>query len=248
MEGARRRIAANGLAFGLGLLLLAAFAALIFEVAHRPDRSIPKVTIGTKDEIYYSHAATRQDAIALGQALQTIGFFSGRGSAVLLSRNPGGTIVSFVLQNGQWNSAVALASFEEIGRRIATSVGGLPIEVRLVDSAWRVQKDLQVGKIRVGAKDEIYYLGSATESDAQALGRALHQAGYLQDLGVSVSVSKGEGTTIGFVVGEGVWRQPDAVAGFQNLARRVAPSIGGLPLQVRLLSPQMEIKQQLELR
>ena len=117
-----------------------------------------------------------------------------------------------------------------------------------MDSAWRVQKDLQVGKIRVGAKDEIYYLGSATESDAQALGRALHQAGYLQDLGVSVSVSKGEGTTIGFVVGEGVWRQPDAVAGFQNLARRVAPSIGGLPLQVRLLSPQMEIKQQLELR
>jgi hypothetical protein len=243
-----RRVAVNGLAFGVGILLLAAFAALIFEVQRRPDRSIPKVVVGTKDEIYYSHAATRQDAIGLGQALRTIGFFADRGSAALLSKNPGGTIVSFVLPNGLWNRAPAVASFEEIGRRIAGVVGGLPIEIRLVDSAWSVKKTMQVGKIRVGSKDEIYYLGSATAADAQALGRALREAGYMEDLGVSVSISKDDGTAIGFVVGEGVWRQPDVVAGFQRLARRVAPSVGGLPLEVRILSPQMEVQSTTQVR
>lgn len=248
MEAGTRRIAANGLALGVGFLLVAGLVGVIIEMTHRPGRSLPKVIIGTKDEIYYSHAATRQDALALGQALQTMGYFRGRGSTVLLSRNPGGTIVSFVLPEGQWNSPPAVASFEEIGRRIAPSAGGLPIEVRLVDSAWHVRKTVLVGRIRVGSKDEIYYLGSATEADAQALGRALRDAGYLQDLGVSVSLSRDQGTAIGFVVGNGVWRQPDAVAGFARLARKVAPSVGGLPLQVRLLSPQMDVKEQAELR
>lgn len=238
----------GALAWGVGLILLAGFAIVTFEVIERPKSTIPKVTIGARDEVYYNHAATIEDANALGHALQMIGFFNDRGTTVLLSRNKGGTVVSFVLQEGQWNSAAAVASFEEIGRRVAGAVGGLPIEVRLVDGKWSVQKAMQVGKVRIGSRDEIYYLGSATEADAQALGQALRAAGYLQDQGVSVSVSKGDGTAIGFVVNEGVWRQPDAVAGFERLARRVAPSVGGLPLQIRLLSPQMEVKTAAELR
>jgi len=157
-------------------------------------------------------------------------------------------VVSFVLQDGLWNSGAAVASFEEIGRRTASTVGGLPIEIRLVDSGWHVQRAMQIGRVQVGSRDEIYYMGSATESDAKALGEALHMAGYLQDQGVSVSVSKGDGTAIAFVVGEGVWRQPEAVAGFERLARRVAPSVGGLPLRVRLLSPEMEVKTEAVLR
>jgi hypothetical protein len=248
MEARTRRIAVNGLALGAGLLLLAAVTGLMIERSHRPGRSLPKMIIGTKDEIYYSHAATPQDALALGHALQALGYFRGRGSTVLLSRNPGGTILSFVLPDGQWDSLPAISAFEEIGRRIAPAAGGLPLELRLVNSGWHVKKTLQIGKIRVGAKDEIYYLGSATEADARALGRALRDAGYLQDLGVSVSLSRDENTAIGFVVGEGVWRQPGAMAGFERLTRKVAPAVGGLPIQVRLLSPQMEIKEQAELR
>ena len=236
------------LAWGVGAVLVVGFAILTVQVMLRPTTSLPKLTIGSKDEVYYSHAATIDDANALGHALQAIGFFNDRGSTVLLSRNRGGTVVSFVLQEGLWNSAAAVASFEEIGRRAAGAVGGLPIEIRLVDSAWRVQKALQVGKVQIGSRDEIYYLGSATPADATALGQALHAAGYLQDQGVSVSVSKGDGTAIGFVVNEGVWQQPGAVAEFERLARRVASSVGGLPLQVRLLSPQMEVKSQAEIR
>jgi len=70
----------------------------------------------------------------------------------------------------------------------------------------------------------------------------------LKDLGVSVVIAKDGGTAIGFVVGEGVWQQPQTVAEFERLARRVAPSIGGLPVRVRLLSPEMEIKKEVDVR
>jgi hypothetical protein len=100
----------------------------------------------------------------------------------------------------------------------------------------------------VGARDAIYYLGSATEGDAQALGQALREAAYLEDRGVSVVVSRNDGAAIGFVVGEGVWERPDAMTGFERLARRVAASIGGLPVQVRLLNPEMETEKEVAVR
>jgi hypothetical protein len=34
------------------------------------------------------------------------------------------------------------------------------------------------------------------------------------------------------------------MAGFEGLARRVAASIGGLPVQVRLLNPEMETEKE----
>ncbi len=248
MQGRGRQIAAKALAFGLGGLLLAAVADLAIEVARRPKPATPRVTIGTRDEIYYSHAATRGDAAALGDALRRLGYFRDSGATVLLSRNAGGRVVSFVVQDGLWNRPEAVRSFEEIGRRIARTIGGFPVEIRLVDSSWKVEKTVQVGQVRIGARDEIYYLGSATEADAESLGRALRAAGYLKDLGVSVSVSKGNGTEIGFVVGEGVGRQPESAARFAQLARAVAPSVGGLPLRVELLSPQMELESAVEVR
>jgi hypothetical protein len=211
---------------------------------HKPKRVASKVIIGAKDEVYYSHPVTIEDAEALGHALQNTGFFTDRGASVQLSKNKGVTVVSFVLDEGAWDHAATVAGFEEIGRRVATSIGGFPIQVHLVDSAWTVRKSLEVGKATIGVRDVIYYLGSATEGDARALGQALRNAGYLDDLGVSVVVSKGDGAAIGFVVGEGVWERREAVAGFERLARQVAPSIGGLPIRVKLLNAEMETKQE----
>ena len=165
--------------------------------------------------------------------------------SVLLSKNKGVTVVAFVLGEGAWDHPDTVAGFEEIGRRVAASIGGFPIQVHLVDSAWTVRKSVEVGKAIIGARDAIYYFGSATEGDAQALGRALRDAGYLADLGVSVVVSKGDGAVIGFVVGDRVWERPEAVAGFERLARRVAPSIGGLPIRVKLLNAEMETKKEM---
>jgi hypothetical protein len=248
MHGRGGPVASNWRAFVLGLLLFAAIVAGTVEVMRRPRPTLPKVVIGAKDEVYYSRKLTAQDAIALGRALRNVGFFSDRGTSVLLSRSGGGAVVSFVLADGVWDRADAAANFEEVGRRIATSIGGFPIQVRLVDSAWTVRKSLEVGKTIIGSKDAIYYLGSATEGDARALGSALRDAGYLKDLGVSVVVSKGDGAAIGFVLSEGVWERPEAVAGFEGLARRVAASIGGLPVQVRLLSVEMETKKEVAVR
>lgn len=244
MDARGRRIAANWLAFAVGLLLLAAIVSRGIEAMRKPKPPVPKVIVGTNDTVYYSRAATERDAAALGHALESTGFFCGRGMSVQVSKYRGVTVVSFVLNEGAWEHADAAARFEEIGRRVAASVGGFPIEVHLVDTAWTVRKSLEVGKAMVGARDAIYYLGSATEGDAKALGQALREAGYLEDRGVSVVVSKGGGAAIGFVVGEGVWERPDAIAGFERLARRVAASIGGLPVQVRLLNSEMETKEE----
>ena len=241
-------MASNGRAFVLGILLFAAIVAGSVEVMRRPKPTFPKVVIGAKDEVYYSRSVTAQDAIVLGQALRDVGFFNDRGTSVLLSRSGGGAVVSFVLAKGVWNRADVAANFEEVGRRIAASIGGFPIQVRLVDSAWTVRRSLEVGKTMIGVRDAIYYLGSATEGDARSLGSALRDAGYLKDLGVSVVVSKGDVTAIGFVLSEGVWEQPEAVAGFAALARRVAVSIGGLPVQVRLLDAEMESKNEVAVR
>jgi hypothetical protein len=127
-------------------------------------------------------------------------------------------------------------------------VGGFPIKVRLVDSARAIRKELAVGKVTIGAKDTIYYFGSAAEGDAKALGQELQAAGYLQDIGASVVLSKGDGTVVSFVIQEGVWERPEAVAGFERLAHLVAASIGGLPIKLRLLNPEMETRKEVAIQ
>ena len=245
MEGGSGQKASNRLAYGMGLLLLMGLAAATIAVMRTPRPAIPKVMVGTQDAVYYSRAATREEAAALGEALHKMGFFRDQGSSVMVSKSKSGTAVSFVAGEGTWDRADSAAAFEEMGRRVAPLLGGFPIEVRLVDAGWHVRKSLEVGKAVIGTRDEIYYLGSATESDARALGEALRNAGYLADRGASVTVSKGDGTAIGFVVSEGVWERADAVAAFARLARQVAPSLGGPPLEVRLLSPQMEPRKEI---
>jgi hypothetical protein len=244
--GPGRKIARTLLAFGVGLALLATIVAWGLHPSMRAVNS--KVVIGTKDEVYYSHAATKEDAEALGQALKGIGFFNGRGTTVLLSKGRAGAVVSFALNAGAWDHPDTVFSFEEIARRVAPAIGEFPITVRLSDSVWRVWKELIVGKVIIGARDEIYYFGPATEADAEALGQALKSAGYLVDAGATVVLSKDGGTAISFVVGDGVWERPDAVAGFERLARQVAASAGGLPVKFQLLNSKMETEKEVALR
>ncbi len=238
-----RKFAATLLAYGLGLALL---ALLVYWGLHpsRPNE-IPNIVVGLKDRVYFDHAATKEDAESLGEALRAMGFFNGRGTAVLLSKGTEGTMISFVLDDSGWDHADTVFSFEEIGRRVAKSVGGLPIKVRLTDAVWSVHKELSVGKVVPGVKDEIYYFGSATQAQAEALGRALKRDGFLVDTGASVVLSKGDRTVIAFVVGDGVWTRPDAVAGFLRLARDAATSVGGLPVTLQLLNAAMETKKEI---
>lgn len=238
------------LVWGAGLALLAtALVALVVNLGPQ-RRSVDKVIIGKDDVVYYdSPLIARQDALALGNALQTIGFFAGRAARVRLGATHRGTkVVSFAVLQGAWNHPLTISTFEEIGRRVAPAIGGFPIQVELADSDWIARKSLVVGKIASGG-DNIYYFGSATEGDAQALAAALRQAGYLAGNAATVTVSKGPtGIVLGFVVRPGVWERPEVVAGFETLARRVAPSVGGPPLELRLLDPNMEPKKEVAIR
>jgi hypothetical protein len=231
--------------FTLGLALLLALAG--GEIALRTTRD-PKVTIGGNDEVYYYRRATREDALALGEALKATGFFNGRGTSVLLWEGGGPTTVSFVVADGAWDHPNAISNFTEIGRRIAHSVGGFPIQVHLIDSGRVIRKKMTVGKTIIGSKDILYYFGIATSTDSQAFGHALQSAGYFADRGFTVALLKGEGTVISFVVQEGSWDNPDVAATLDRLVRQVAPSVGGLPIELRLLNQDMEIKKQMEVR
>ncbi len=227
---------------GLGLLLLGTIVAGGIQLMRRHRTPLSRVTIGARDEVYYYHAATPEDAAALGQALRKTGFLNDRGTTVLLSKGTAGTLVSFVVNDGSWLHPDTVYAFEEIGRRIATSVGGFPIKVRLIDSRRLLHKELTVGKAMVGSSDAVYYFGSANEAEARSLGQELRAAGFFRDTGAAVALSQGDGIAISFIVSEGVWDRPEAVAGFERLVRQAAPSVGGLPIQLRLLNPEMEPK------
>jgi hypothetical protein len=235
----KRKVASKWVAMGVGIAFLATIVG--GELALRSRRN-PRVVIGTNDEVYYYRRATKEDALALGQALKSTGFFNNRGTSVLLWKGADSTVVSFVVNDGAWDHPNAISNFSEIGRRIANSVGGFPLQVHLIDAGRTIRKKLMVGKATIGAKDAIYYFGTATEADAEALGHALHASGYFSDSGVTVALLKGEGTVISFVVQEGVWDQPDAIATLARLVRQIAPSAGGLPVTLRLLNREMEIK------
>lgn len=81
-----------------------------------------------------------------------------------------------------------------------------------------------------------------------ALGDALKKAGYLEDRGVTILLSKGEGTVLSLVVKEGIWDKPSSVTAYQNLARQVAPSIGGLPLNLRLVNSSLASKREMTIQ
>jgi len=237
------RIAPQWVGLGVGIALLATIAGVEISI-----HSTPKVVIGKNDEIYYYRRATKEDALALGDALQKIGFLNDRGTSVLLWMGGGPTVVSFVLNDGAWDHPNVISNFTEIGRRIAMAVGGFPIQVHLIDAHRNIRKKMTVGKAMAGTKDIVYYFGEATDRDARTLGEALRSAGYFADRGATVALLKGEGTVISFVVQDGLWDQPAAIATLDRLVRQLAPSVGGLPIELRLLDRAMDIKQAVTVR
>jgi len=232
-------------AFGVGMAYLTAIFAVAFVAVFIPAYKAgngPKVVVGTKDEVYYSGTATQADAQALGNSLKATGYFADNGVTVLLDKGPSGTIVSFVVKEGIWDKPDMVSSFDEIGREIAPAVGGFPIQVRLLNKAREVKKETTVGKFSAG-NDHIYYLGAATESQARALADALKTEGFFEGKGSDVFLSKqSDGTTLSFVVGDGVWDDPALVASFEKIARQAAPAIGGLPIRLHLENTSLEVK------
>ena len=235
------RLGSRWLAFGIGIATLAVLFGVVFAVAYHAESS-NRVIIGTKDEVFYSGTATKDDATALGNALKKDGFFQDRGVTVLIDKGTGGTVISFVVQDGYWNEAGVLPSFEEIAREVAASVGGLPVQVHLVDSNKTVEKATAVGEVDFGGSDAVIYEGAATLAQAQAIGQQFKTLGFFTGHGANVFLTKhDDGTTLAFVVADGAWNDAGIVRDFEKIVRAVAPSAGGLPIEMHLVSTQLVV-------
>jgi hypothetical protein len=51
---------------------------------------------------------------------------------------------TYVVKEGAWNDAAQVSAFETIARRIAPTIGGLPVKVHLVDSSLDTKKEFTV--------------------------------------------------------------------------------------------------------
>ncbi len=226
----------RGSLLALGILT----ATFIFSLTVGCSCSIgtQSVTIGAKDEVRYSGTATAAEAKALGDNLKTQGYLQDQGVTVVLAKGTDGSAVGFVVQEGAWDNDDNVAVFEQMTRAAAPTVGGLPIKLQLMNSKLEVKKEGVVHpNLKVGSNDEISYSGTATEQDAKALGEQLKSIGYLQDQGFTILLSKGTGgTVVGFVVKEGGWNDDSIVAQFEQIGHSIAPSVGGVPIKVRMLN------------
>jgi hypothetical protein len=235
------RLGSKWLAFGGGAALLAAIVAVVFVSARAADG--PKVPIGSKDEIYYSGSATKEEAQALGNSLKQSGFLADRGVSVFLAKSKDGAVISYVTKDGVWNDTAMVSSFEEITRQAAPSVGGFPVQVRLMNTEKEVKEESTVGHAVFGGDDTVYYFGSATISEAQALGQSLKSDGFFQGKGYDVFLSQhSDGKMISFIVRDGAWQDPALVSGFEKVVHDVAGAAGGLPITLRLMTTRREVK------
>jgi hypothetical protein len=129
----------------VGLIGLVIFFGAIF--GYVMATSLPhgtRLAVGPKDEIYYSGSATEADARALGEALKKDGFFQDRGATVQLHKDADGTLLSFTVNEGVWDDPKMVDGFAAVTRQVAGSVGGLPIKLRLLNTAGEVKTERQV--------------------------------------------------------------------------------------------------------
>jgi hypothetical protein len=103
-----------------------------------------QVQIGSMDSVTYSGQTTLAEARALGAALQSSGFFKGRGTTVGLAKHGSQPEISFYLRDGAEQNPQIIQAFEMLGRRLAPTVGGPPITIHLIDNEGQSTKDLAI--------------------------------------------------------------------------------------------------------
>ncbi len=210
----------------VGLATLAVLFGVICAALYE-TRSHRAVIIGTKDQVIYSGIATKTEATALGEELRSEDYFLDRGATVLLNKGFGSTTISFAVQDGIWNQPGTLSSFEELALELAPAIGGLPVQVRLVDSKLDVQATSTVGEVSFSGGDGVYYEGQATKAQAQAIGRRFESMGFFRGKGANVFLIRHDGGTIlAFVVVGDAWNVPHRISTFEAIVRDVAALAG----------------------
>jgi hypothetical protein len=135
-----------------------------------------------------------------------------------------------------------LSSFEELAREVAPTVGGLPVQVQLVDTNGNVEETSTVGEVSFDGKDGVYYEGSVTKAEAQALGQRFESMGFFRGKGANVFLIRhdDEGTTLTFVITREA--SLSIMSSFEHIVRVVAPAVGGLPIDMHLVNTQLQVE------
>jgi hypothetical protein len=235
------QLGSRSTALFVGIATLAALLVVIGTVVYLYQYQ-KVVVIGAKDQVIYSGLATKANAMALGDALKSDGYLQERGASVLLNKGIGSTTISFGLKDGVWNQAGMLSSFEELARQVAPTVGGLPVQVQLVDPKGDVEETSTVGEVSFDGKDGVYYEGSITKAEAQALGERFQSMGFFRGKGANVFLIRhdDDGTTLAFVIVREA--DPSRVSSVEHIVRDVAPMAGGLPIHMHLVNTQLQVE------
>jgi hypothetical protein len=103
--------------------------------------TVGEVLFSGGDGVFYEGSVTKAEAQALGQRLQSKGFFQRRRANVILIRHDDdGTTLAFAVGNEAWNNPVKVSGFEAIVREVAPAIGGLPIDMHLVNSQLQLKE------------------------------------------------------------------------------------------------------------
>ncbi len=247
-EAIEEHVAAGGQLGTLSMALfvgIASFAGLL-GLAYAVSFAVQprKVMLGSNDKVIYSGLATKASALALGNQLKNHNYFTDRGATVLLNKDIASRTISFVLQDGLWNQAGILSSFEELARKAAPTVGGLPVDIQLLDGTGTEEAKSTVGAQCFSGNHCVFYEGTATEDEAQALGQQLDSGGFFRNNAADVLLIRhpGEGTTITFIVIANAWNDPQKVDEFGKAVRDASTALGGLPIVMHLVDTQLELK------
>ena len=248
-EAVEEHVAAGGrlggktTAFLVGVATFAVMLGLISGVFYETQH--PKaVMVGIKDQVVYTGLATKSNAVALGSALKDKQYFRDRGATVFVEKGIGSKTLSFAVQDGMWNQAGTLSGFEELARQVAPTVGGLPVEVQLVDTREDVEATSTVGEVGFDGNDGVFYEGTATRDEARELGEQLQSMGFFRGKGANVFLTRhdGDGTTLAFVTDGDAGSDPHVVGSLESIVRDVAPAVGGLPIEMHLVNTQLELR------
>jgi hypothetical protein len=208
-----------------------------------------RLKINDRESVNYSGKANEAEARSLGEKLQEIGFFGGDTEKdVLLNKTDRATTVSFIIESGKWNDAEIVADIERVGRQIATSIGGPPITIKLMDDHLNTKKVLEISKsetiLKVSELESIIYSGTITSEEARKAADALKEIGYFdgQGSGTVLLDQDGETLVLSFVVREDTWKNPEVVTGLKQVGAAVGGKFPGKKISVRLVDASLKLQ------
>ena len=97
--------------------------------------------------------------------------------------------------------------------------------------------EIQFGpSVTVGTNDKVWYSGSATKEQAQAVGQVLERQGVFSNHeGAAVLAQRKGETDVALIVRDGIWNDPKMITEIEELGRAMGGAAGGLPIHVELL-------------